>query len=187
MVEKVTIWSYLEPFLYSQEYLHLAEISKKLNKSHSVVRKYLNFLEKQGVLNKTIKGRLTLYKINSNHQNIIDYIILAEKEKIIKKCEKNLLLKEFVTFLNKNLNENNKALIFGSITRDIKKANDIDLLITGEIDLEDKEKEFERKFNIKVHLINVKDLKSITEHLKIEIMKKHLIVQGSEEIIKWLI
>jgi len=38
MVKKVSIWSTLEPLLYSEP-LHLAEISKKLKKPHTTVRK----------------------------------------------------------------------------------------------------------------------------------------------------
>lgn len=176
----------MEPFLYTREYLHLAEISKKLKKPHSSVRKYLNFFEKKGILIKDLKGRLTLYKLNINSPIIIDYLTLVEKEKLIKQCNKDLLINELTSFLHNNLNESNKALIFGSATIDTKKSNDIDLLITGKIN-EDIINKFEKKFNVKIHLINVKNLKTITQSLKTEIMKKHLIIQGSEKIIKWLI
>jgi len=35
MVNKLTIWSFLEPLLYSQEFLHLAEISRELKSPHA--------------------------------------------------------------------------------------------------------------------------------------------------------
>jgi predicted transcriptional regulator len=178
MVRRLTIWLYLEPLLYSQDYLHLAEISKKLNKNHTTVRQYLNHFEKQGILLKAKKGRLSLYKLNLSNPLIVHYLALAEKEILTEKCEGNLLLKEFVSFLNQNLDENNKSLIFGSASQNIKKANDIDLLITGKINFQKKIKDFESKFNIEVHLINVKSL---------NLINKHLLISGSESIIKWLI
>jgi len=186
MVKKITMWLYLEPLLYSEEYLHLSDISRKLEKNHAVVRQYLNFFESLGVLSKKIKGRLTMYKVNFSHPLIIDYMVLAEKEKLTDKCKKDLIINEIVGFLHNNLNENNKALIFGSSVINSRKAEDIDLLISGKIN-ENKIKEFEKKFNVSIHLINIKNLNSVKQSLKKEIKTKHLIVQGSEEIIKWLI
>ncbi len=187
MVKKGTIWADLEPFINSREFLHLADLSRKLKKPHPTLRKHLLFFEKQGILTKEIKGRLTLYKLNFSNPLIIDYISLAEKEKLLEKCKNNLVLKELVDFLHKTLDEENKALIFGSSTENIKNANDIDLIITGKIKFKEKIKDFEKKFGLEIHLINVENLKGINEALKKEIIKKHLIVQGSEEIIKWLI
>jgi len=186
MVKKLTMWSFLEPFLYSQEYLHLADISKRLVKPHTTVRQYLNYFEKQGILIKIMKGRLTLYKLNFNNPLILQYIFLIEKETLLNKCERSLILRELVSFLTGNLNENNKALIFGSAAENLKKANDIDLLIIGNINFQNKVKDFENNFNVKIHLINVEDLKKITNTLKQEIKKKHLIIKGTEEIIRWL-
>lgn len=187
MVKNITIWSYLEPFIGTLEFLHLAEISRKLNKNHSIVRKYLNFLESHGILEKKIKGRLTMYKLNTASPLIIDYLVLAEKEKLITLCRKELILNELVGLLHSRLTENNKALIFGSSAINIRKAGDIDLLITGKTNIEKELNQFENKFNAKIHLINVKDLKTVTEGLRKEIMAKHIIIQGSEEITKWLI
>ena len=187
MVEKITIWSYLEPFLCTREILHLAEISRALRKNHSTVRKHLNFFEKQGILEKKIKGRLTMYVLKFSLPLIVDYLVLAEKEKLINRCKKDLLINEFVGFLHSNLSENNKAVIFGSSAIDSKGAKDIDLLVTGKTNAEEGISQFEKKFNVKIHLLNVTDLKSVSESLRKEIMAKHLIVQGSEEVVKWLI
>ncbi|MCK4670242.1 MAG: nucleotidyltransferase domain-containing protein [Nanoarchaeota archaeon] len=187
MVKKLTIWSYLEPFLYSQESLHLADISKKLKKQHTTARKHLNNFEKQGILIKSIKGRLTLYRINLSAPLLVEYLVLAEKEKLLNACRKDLLLNELISFLHQHLQEDNKALIFGSAATDSKKANDVDLLITGKINFKDRIKQFEKKFNKKIHLINTKNLKTITQSLRMEISKKHLIIQGSEEIAAWLL
>lgn len=187
MDEIMTIWSYLEPLLYSREYLHLADISKRLGKPHSTVRKYLNLFEKQGILSKETKGRLTMYRLNLSSPLLVDYLVLTEKEKVVNKCRKDLVIREIVSFLHGNLNEGNLALIFGSATEDARKANDIDILVTGKTGLEDKMKNLEKRLGVNIHLIGVKNLETVTKTLRTEIMKKHLIVQGSEEIVKWLI
>ena len=80
----------------------------------------------------------------------------------------------------------NPMILFGSAVDSVKEAKDVDILVVGRFNPE-KIKLIERKLNLKFHVINVKSLKEINETLKKEIMKKHLIVQGSEELIKWLI
>jgi predicted nucleotidyltransferase len=186
MVNKLTIWHYLEPFLSTREFLHLSEISRKLGKNHTVVRLYLNLLEKKGVLEKKIVGRMTLYKIKISPL-LIDYMCLAEKEKLIAKCQKDLVLKEIIGFFHNYLDESNKLLIFGSATIDARKAGDIDILITGKINFEERIKELEKRLNLKFHILNVNNLNSVNDALKKEILAKHLIVQGCEEILIWLV
>jgi hypothetical protein len=185
MVNKLTIGAYLEPFLYNRDFMHLSDLARKVRKNHTVVRLYMNELEKKGILEKKIIGRLTMYKLKPSAV-LIDYLVLAEKENLIAKCQKDLILKEIVGFVHNNLNEENKSLIFGSATIDSRKAGDIDLIITGKINFESKLKELEKRLNIEIHLINPKDLNSITLTLKNEIYAKHLIIQGCEEIVKWL-
>jgi DNA-binding transcriptional ArsR family regulator len=186
MVNKVTIASYLEPFLYSKEFMHLSDIARRIGKNHTVVRLYLNQFEKQGILEKRIIGRMTMYRIKLSPL-LIDYLALAEKEKLVSKCQKDLVLKEIIGFLHNYLNENNKALVFGSATLDARKAKDIDILITGEINFEENFREEEKKLNVKFHLLNTKDLESIKEALKKEILAKHIIIQGTEEVVTWLL
>ncbi|MEK6817628.1 MAG: hypothetical protein AABX80_02395, partial [Nanoarchaeota archaeon] len=144
--------------------------------------------EKEGVVIKQIKGRLTLYKLNYSNPLIIDYMILVEKYKLIKKCSKEILLKEIVSFLHEL---NNLAIIFGSASVNLKNANDVDLIIIDNFKKDnfkkDNFKEFEKKHGVKFHLINLKKLEEITPSLKEEIKKKHLIVQDSEKIIKWML
>lgn len=181
MVEKVTKWSYLTPFLRTREKLHLLQISRELNQNHATVRKYLNYFEKQGILQKGYQGRLTLYWLNTYSDRITDVLTIIEKEQLIIKCQKNLKLNELVNELRKITSK--PLLIFGSSVQNFSKANDIDILTTN-INL--KVKEIENKLNIQIHLITTKSLKNIKESLRIEIIKKHLIINRTEEIIKWL-
>ena len=183
MVKNITNMSVLEPLLFKQEWTHLAEISRELKMPHPTARIYLNDFEKEGVVIKQIKGRLTLYKLNYSNPLIIDYLILVEKYKLIKKCSKEILLKEIVSFLHRL---NNLTIIFGSASVNLKNANDLDLIIIDGFDKYNF-KEFEKKHGVKFHLINLKKLEEITPSLKEEIKKKHLIVQDSEKIIKWML
>ncbi len=183
MVNNVTTLSVLEPLLFKQEWTHLAEISRELKMPHPTARIYLNEFEKQGVVVKQTKGRLTLYKLNYSNPLIVDYLILVEKNKLINKSSKEVLLKEIVSFLH---NLNNPTIIFGSASHNLKNANDIDLVIIGRFD-KNSFKEFEKKYEIKFHLINLNRLEEISSSLKEEIKKKHLIIQDSESIIKWML
>jgi len=184
MVKKVTMWGFLEPLLYLKESIHLAEISRKLKSPHVTVRKHLNYFEKQGVVIKEIKGRLTNYKLNYSNNLLMDYLVLIEKNKLIRKCHSDLLMGEIVSFLHDNLGR--EILIFGSSVENLKNANDIDVLITGEKSKKNF-KDFEKKFGVKFHIISPKKLEEVSDSLKEEIKKAHILIQNSEIIIKWML
>jgi DNA-binding transcriptional ArsR family regulator len=186
MVKKVTIGKYsvLEPLLYSEEWKHLAEISRELKMPHVTARLHLNEFEHEGFVSKNKKGRLTMYKLNYHNNFLMNYVVLVEKEKLIRLSNANLILKEIVSFLLQQ--ENKEIIIFGSSAVNIKEANDIDILMTGTIDKE-AIKNFENKIDVKMHIINVKSLKEVNNALKIEIRNKHLIVKNSEEVIRWML
>lgn len=187
MVKKLTILNVLEPFLFNpDEKLHLAHIAKELKLPRPTVGKHLNFLERKGLLKKEIKGRLTLYSLRMEASNLLDYLTIAEKSRLIKQCEHELVLRELVRFLQANLGEKNKAAIFGSAAISAKKANDIDLLVSGKFDKDALDK-FAERYDIQVHLINVDALKDVNDALKKEILKKHLLIKGSEELLRWLL
>jgi len=181
MVKKVSIWLTLEPLLYAEP-KHLAEISKKLKRPHTTIRKQLAVFENMGLLEKEKKGRQTLYQLKKIPL-LVDYLTIIEKEKLIERCKEELVLKEIIEQLH---SFNNPIIIFGSAVDSVKKAGDVDILVVGKFNRE-KIKLLEKKLNLKFHIINVKSLKEISETLKKEIIKKHLIIQKSEEWIKWLV
>jgi DNA-binding transcriptional ArsR family regulator len=187
MVIKLTILEALEPFLSKPfEKLHLAEISRMLKEPHPTVRQWLNLLEKKGILKKQFQGRLTLYSLQLENQNIVDYLAIAEKNKLVRNCEKFLVLKELVYYINSNLKEEVKALIFGSAAEAFNKAEDIDLLIIGKME-NNKFRAFSDRFNKELHTINLSSITKVSKSLKEEIIKKHLLLNGTEDFIRWMI
>lgn len=188
MVKKLTIYHVLEPFLVKpSERLHLADISREINEPHPTVRQWLNTLEKKGVLKKEHQGRLTLYSLNLQNPNIIDYLTISEKNKLIKKCEKWLVLGEIVSYISKNLKEDVKVLIFGSATESFKTAKDMDILVIGKDDNLKGLRNLAKKLNKELHIIQLNSLAKVSKSLKIEITKKHLLIKGSEDFVRWII
>ncbi len=186
MVRNKTKWFFLEPFLNRENKIHLSEISRKLNISHTIVRRYLMDFENLGFLKKEIIGRQTFYSLNHEFPLFLDFLVLAEKEKLIKHANLSLLLKELISDLH---NIELPTLIFGSFSQEEKhKSKDVDLLVIGKINnlVKNKLKSIEKKINKKLHLINVGSLGEVNETLKKEILSKHLIVNNSELILRWL-
>ena len=183
MVNKITKtkYSYLEPFLTSREQLHLLDISRRMGENHATVRKYLNDFEKLGLLKKTNKGRLTMYEVNFDFSLWVDFIAAAEKDKLIRKCIANLLFREFVSELHKLTSK--VLIIFGSASNNFKDAGDVDII---SLDKKLSVQEIGKKFDLDIHLHYVSSLKEISKTMKREILKKHLIINGSEEVVKWL-
>jgi len=185
MVMKLTMLEALEPFLNNpKEKLHLAEIARKLKSPHPTVRQWLNHLEKKGVLKKQFQGRQTQYSLNLEHRLIIDYLCIAEKSRLVNRCEKEPLLKELVYFLHNHFRKH--VLIFGSAAESLPGAKDIDILVVGRDDSKIFRK-FSGKINKEIHLINVDSLDKISNALRHEVIKKHLIISGAEEFIKWML
>ena len=123
MVKKVTIYEALMPFLSDPlESFHLLDISRTIKQPHPTTRQWLNIFEKKGVLTKSYKGRLTLYKLNLKHQNLIDHLSIAEKTKLISLCNKNPILSDLVSALRENVSLNANLIIFGSASHDFKNA-----------------------------------------------------------------
>lgn len=181
MVNKQTKWFYLQPFLFTRESLHLLDISRKLNENHATVRKYLNNFAKEGFLKISQKGRLTLYQINFDFPLLIDYLIIAEKEFLVFKCSQNKIFKELISDLQKISHK--PLVVFGSSVSNFSQAKDLDIIHLEDLDFKD----IDMKYNKKTHSLKVKSLKDITLTLKEEILKKHIIINGSEEVIKWLV
>ena len=186
MVKNLTIVQALKPFLGKpKESLHLSAISRELHEPHPTVRQWLRLLEEKGIVKKAYKGRMTLYQLNFEQPNIIDYLLITEKERVIEICDKELVLGELISILRNYTEVETKVLIFGSAVENFRAANDIDALVVGPISMENIRKKLE-KINKEIHMIAVKSFEKVSETLKAEIIKKHILIKGSEEILRWM-
>lgn len=180
MVIKNTKWFYLQPFLFSDEALHLLDISRKLNENHTTVRNHLNNFVKEGLLKVYYKGRMVFYKINFDFPLVVDYLSIAEKEFLITKCNLNKIFRELI--FDVQMVSSKPVVFFGSSVKNFLKAEDIDLITLEELKLD----ELNNKYNKEFHVLRVSSLKKISVALRNEILKKHVIVNGVEEVVKWL-
>ncbi|HLC55343.1 MAG TPA: hypothetical protein VJJ75_02295 [Candidatus Nanoarchaeia archaeon] len=192
MAKIITIWRALEPMLYSDDFTHLADIARKLRLHHTTVRKYLGTFEEEGIIIKKIKGRLTLYKLNEANPLLKDYLQIIEKERLVNQCLENKLLREIVGFFHA-VASGWKVVMFGSAVENIKKANDIDILLVGNghkiemIAFYREMRAFKSKWGIDVQVVHCKDFSEVNKPLKREIRKKHLFIEGAEETIQWML
>ena len=177
----MTKWFYLQPFLFTRESLHLLDISRKLNENHATVRKYLNEFVREGFLKISQKGRLTLYMVNFDFPLVIDYLVIAEKEFLLFKCSQSKIFRETVSDLQKIVSK--PLIVFGSSVNNFSKAEDMDVLHVDIIDF----KQIEKKYNKEIHSLKFNSLNEVKDSLKEEIVKKHIILNGVEEVVKWLI
>lgn len=170
--------------MYSpKEKLHLAELSRQLNEAHPTLRQWLIQLEDQAIVTKEVIGKMSFFQLNNN-SNLIDYLAIAEKQVLIKKSKEDIWLKEVIGLLRNEFN--NTIILFGSSFNSIKKANDIDLIIEGKYN-KNSLKKIEKKINKKFHNVNIFDIFEITDVLKKEVTKKHLIIQNTEKVLKWIL
>lgn len=170
----------LLPFLSCpKESLHQSDICKIIKKPVSTTRRKLLILEKEGVLQKTRKGRLTLYSLNFNSTNLFNYLVMSERTKIL---QKDLHLREFIDEVTKKYS--NDMLIFGSAAENFRSAQDIDILIIGKADVVQLMTMI-KNIGKEPHILKT-TYKEISAALKKEIIKKHLIITNTENMVRWL-
>jgi predicted nucleotidyltransferase len=184
MVEKITKQSIIEEYLndYDKRF-YLREIAALLGKPHQSIKPFLEQLVKEGILIKERRKNVLDYKLNFKDKKIYDYLIIAEKERLFKRLNKDILLKTLFEKLSSFFNEAT-FIIFGSFAKQ-GKAEDIDLAVVGDADISSIIDDFEKIYNRKIHLIKIKDIKSISLSLIREIYKKHLILNNTESIIRY--
>lgn len=146
MLQTCTIWKVAGVFFNEPtRYHYLIEISKKVKKAHTSVKKHLETLKKAGIITETTekKGKRTfpLYQANLDNKEYRHYKKIRNLEKI----------NDLAQFLNDELMPKN-IILFGSYARgeDIENS-DIDLFLEckeRKINL----KRFEKLLNKKIQL-----------------------------------
>ncbi|MBU0532537.1 nucleotidyltransferase domain-containing protein [Candidatus Micrarchaeota archaeon] len=196
MVEKSTNIKLEIIGLFRVNYLaqfHVREIAKLIEKNHVTILPHLNGLEKDKILVSKSVGKNKVFSLNLDNIITKNYLNLSETVKTIAFLEKNFLIKKITKEIF-NLKLSGAIILFGSYAkRTFKEYSDIDLFYLGKIT----EKEIQ---NIKTigktygKTINVKksSLKNFEsglrkkDHLIIEVIKDHIILQNTERLINTL-
>ena len=185
MVRKVTNTEIIGLFLtdYSKRY-YLREMSVLLKKPHQTIKPHLDALVKENILLKNERKNITEYSLNFNNKRIYDYLTIAEKDKFFKRINEDTLIKilseKFAVFFRSNT-----FIIFGSAVNKIQPGSDIDLLVIGKQNITKYIDDFEKIYNKKIHKIQINKLNNLTLTLAKEIYKKHLILNNTEEVIRF--
>ena len=154
---------------------HLRSIAKQLGQSHSTVRRKLEFLVRENVLDYRTEGKNKIFFIKKTLQ-AKNYVFNAERYKLIKLLKKYKELDVVISELLKNSNEK-LLILFGSYARFAAKPDsDIDIYILT------KNKKIKQTLEALYTKIKVKFGPFDTSSPLIrEIIKNHLILRGVEE------
>lgn len=184
MVEKFTKWKILFPYLNNyQRSLILADFENELEKPHQTLKRYIEKLISESVLYMEERKRYSSYRLNLGNPFLFEYLSMAEKLKTYETLDENKLIRrlyeKICPFFLKG-----SFLVFGSYAVE-REGNDIDLFMTGEETeaLEETLEEFSETYK-EVHLTQVKNKKELDRSFKKELMKKHIIFNGSDFFVR---
>lgn len=185
MVKKITKTGIIAQFVsdYSRKY-YLRELAVLLQKPHQTIKPYVETLVREGILFKNYRKNIVEYYLNLKNKQVCDYLVIVEKERLIEKLEEEPVLKVLYEKFSPHFSEGT-FVIFGSSINKIEKGSDIDLLIVGKTNINKIINEFQEVYNKKVHKVQIKDLEKLTSTLTKEIYKKHLILNNSEQIVRF--
>ncbi len=170
---------------------YIREVEKLLKISSRTALVTLAKLEKKGILESKIKGKIKIYSIKKSILSR-EFLILTEQYKRIRFLEENHLIKEILEKADEYMQ--GIILVFGSYAKAIQKDDsDLDLFIVGKF-YEDKIKEVGKKYginvNIKSYPMKIFKKEINNDVLLKEIVEDHVLIKGAEEfvirIIKWI-
>lgn len=185
MVRKITEHLIISLYLndYSKKY-YLRELASLLKKPHQTIKPYVEELVKERILIKNKRKNITEYCLNFKNKNIYDYLIISEKQKLIEKLHQEVILNILYEKLSSSFKENT-FIIFGSAVNKIKESADIDILIIGKKNISKDIEDFEQIYNKKIHKVQVLDIEKLTLTLIKEIYKNHVVLNNTEQIIRF--
>src|SRR3989344_775500 len=182
--------------LFRSDYLiqfHVRKIAKLIKKNHVTLLPHLKTLEKDKILIARTIGKNKMYSLN--FENIItkNYLTISETVETTRFLEVEFLIKK-ITKEVFNLNLSGTIILFGSYAKKtFKEDSDIDIFYLGQIS--DKEVEEIKKIGkIYGKMINVKKstLNNFEvglrkkDHLILEIIKNHIVLQNPEQFVNAL-
>lgn len=155
--------------------IHLREIARILNESHSTILRKINELVKDNILDYKKEGKNKVFFIKNNLK-AKNYIYSAEIHKLNKLLKKHPELSIIFEDIKKNFSKG-MILLFGSYAKGNPKSDsDIDIYLeTNDNKIKEKIKEINSKLSLKIGKFDTKSL------LIKEIIKNHIIIRGLEE------
>ncbi len=169
---------------YNKEY-YIREVDQLLGISSRTAFMTLIKLEKKGILESKIKGKIKLYSIKKSSLSK-EYFLLAEQYKKIQFIEKNHLIKEILEKLDHCIE--GIVIIFGSYAKGTqKKDSDLDLFIVGKqnkIKIKEIGEKYGIEINIKSYPITVFHKEINDDILLKEIVENHLLIKDAEDFLR---
>jgi uncharacterized protein len=167
-----------------------SSIAKKKKLNQKTVSNYLKGLEEQNLLKSITEGRNRIYFLNlADEQIISNFISLVENAKTIAFYKAHPLIKEIV---GKSLPFiNGPAVIFGSYAKGTQvERSDLDIFVAGNTDAV-KINKIANVYNIDIQVQNypLSEFKKTllkNDPLIEEIIKNHVIIQGTNEFVSAL-
>jgi len=155
--------------------VHLREIARNLNESHSTILRKINELVKENILDYRKEGKNKIFFIKNNLK-ARNYIYSAEIHKLNSLLKKHPELSIILEDIKKDFPKG-MIILFGSYAKGIsKKDSDIDIYLeTNNNKIKDKINEINSKLSIKIGQFDTKSL------LIREIIKNHIIIRGLED------
>ena len=172
---------------FDSEY-YIREVQKILKISPRTAQLILDDLEKKGLLESKIRGKIRTYKLKKN-LTTAKYLILTEQHKQIAFLEKNQIIKEVIEKITPLIR--GIGLIFGSYVKGInKKDSDLDIFIIGKYNrknIKEISKTYKIELNIKNYPKNIFEKTMNADILIKEVLKDHIIFLNSEEFVNLVI
>jgi len=182
--------------LFRSDYLiqfHVRKIAKLIKKNHVTLLPHLKTLEKDKILIAKTIGKNKMYSLN--FENIItkNYLAISETVETTRFLEGVFLIKKITKEIF-NLNLSGTIILFGSYAKEtFKDDSDIDVFYLGQIS--DKEvgeikkigKIYGKTINVKKSTLNNFEIGlRKKDHLILEIIKNHIVLQNPEQFINAL-
>lgn len=155
--------------------VHLREISRLLNESHSTILRKIKELVKENILDYKKEGKNNIFFIKENLK-AKNYIYSAELYKLNKILKKTPELSIIFEDIKKNFSKG-LIVLFGSYAKGNQKPeSDIDIYIeTNNLKVKEKIRNINSKLSIKIGKFDASSL------LIKEIIKNHVIIRGLED------
>lgn len=161
---------------------YIREVRSLLNISPRTAQLILDDLEKKGILESKLKGKIRLYRLNPSNMTK-RYLVLVEQYKSIVFLQKDLLIKEIIEKITPYID--GIGAIFGSYAKGLqRKGSDLDIFVAGSYSdkIEKVSKIYGLDISIKRYPMDKFGLSK--DVLVKEVLKDHVVFLSAEQFIE---